>query len=212
MGGILTILLAVFAALAAGCGSPSATQLPATAPVSAPAGPALETLRLDLVLRSGEGWLEAPTNFVQAPGRPCAGDRTGWGDLGLQRRLHLGAEHVFYTDFLDIRDRVNEPWLGGRTAGAGSIPEQRKAPLLLLFCGQPTSLGGLAFQLQQGSLPGQRAGYPGGGAALRQPQRRADCLRPGRLPVHRPRRRRVGGRPAAQRAGHLDAAGHNPAH
>ena len=107
MGGILTILLAVFAALAAGCGSPSATQLPATAPVSAPAGPALETLRLDLVLRSGEGWLEAPTNFVQHPaGLVLVAEQDG-RILGFNETA-LQQEHIFYTDFLDIRDRVND--------------------------------------------------------------------------------------------------------
>ena len=106
MGGIVTLLLALLAALVAGCGSPSATELPATAPLSAPAEPTLETLRLELVLHSGEGWLEAPTNFVQAGNdRILVTDQEGV--IWVFEEKHLGAEHVFVPEPLDIRGRVS---------------------------------------------------------------------------------------------------------
>jgi len=106
MGGIVTLLLALLAALVAGCGSPSATELPATAPLSAPAEPTLETLRLELVLHSGEGWLEAPTNFVQAGNdRILVTDQEGV--IWVFEEEHLGAEHVFVPEPLDIRGRVS---------------------------------------------------------------------------------------------------------
>ena len=107
MGGIVTIMLALLAALVAGCDSPSATQPPAVAPLSAPAEPTLETLRLELVLHSGEGWLEAPTNFVQAGnGRILVTDQEGV--IWVFEEEHLGAEHVFVPEPLDIRDRVSD--------------------------------------------------------------------------------------------------------
>ena len=82
------------------------TELPATAPLSAPAEPTLETLRLELVLRSGEGWLEAPTNFVQAGNdRILVTDQEGV--IWVFEEEHLGAEHVFVPEPLDIRGRVN---------------------------------------------------------------------------------------------------------
>ncbi len=106
MGGIVTLLLALLAALVAGCGSPSATELPATAPLSAPAEPTLETLRLELVLHSGEGWLEAPTNFVQAGNdRILVTDQEGV--IWVFEEEHLEAEHVFVPEPLDIRGRVS---------------------------------------------------------------------------------------------------------
>lgn len=106
MGGILTILLAVFAALVAGCGSPSATPTPTTAPGAASASPILETLRLELVLRSGEGWLEAPTNFVQA-GNDLILVTDQEGVIWVFEEEHLGAEHVFVPEPLDISGRVS---------------------------------------------------------------------------------------------------------
>ena len=106
MGGILTILLAVFAALVAGCGSPSATPTPTTAPGAASSSPILETLRLELVLHSGEGWLEAPTNFVQAENdRILVTDQEGV--IWVFEEEHLGAEHVFVPEPLDISGRVS---------------------------------------------------------------------------------------------------------
>ena len=106
MGGIVTILVALLGALVAGCGSPTATQLPGTAPVSAPAGPALETLRLELALHSGEGWLESPTNFVQAENdRILVTDQEGV--IWVFEEEDLGAEHVFVPEPLDIRGRVS---------------------------------------------------------------------------------------------------------
>ena len=106
MGGIATILLAMLAALVAGCGSPSATQTPATAPGPASASPSLETLRLEPVLRGGEGWLEAPTNFVQAGNdRIFVTDQEGV--IWVFEEEHLGAEHVFVPEPLDIRGRVS---------------------------------------------------------------------------------------------------------
>ena len=106
MGGILTILLAVLAALVAGCSSPSATQLPATAPGSASASPILETLRLEPALRGGEGWLEAPTNFVQA-GNDLILVTDQVGVIWVFEEEHLGQEHVFVPEPLDIRGRVS---------------------------------------------------------------------------------------------------------
>ncbi len=101
----MTILLAVFAALVAGCGSPSPTHPPDAAPLSAPASPSLGTLRLEIVLR-GEGWLEAPTNFVQAGNdRILVTDQVGV--IWVFEEEHLGQEHVFVPEPLDIRGRVS---------------------------------------------------------------------------------------------------------
>ena len=106
MGGIVTLLLALLAALVAGCGSPSATQPPATFPTPASDAPRLETLRLELVLQSGEGWLEAPTNFAQSGSdRILVTDQEGV--IWLFEEEHLAAEHVFVPEPLDIRDRVS---------------------------------------------------------------------------------------------------------
>ena len=105
MGGILTILLAVLWALVAGCGSPSATQLPPVAPLSPPAEPTLETLRLEPVLAGME--FDSPTNFVQyQAGLVLVAEQDG-RILGFNETA-LQQEHIFYTDFLDIRDRVSD--------------------------------------------------------------------------------------------------------
>ena len=106
MGGTLTILLAVFAALVAGCVSPSATPTPSAAPGATSASPSLETLRLEPVLRSGEGWLEAPTNFVQA-GNDLILVTDQEGVIWVFEEEHLGVEHIFVPEPLDIRDRVS---------------------------------------------------------------------------------------------------------
>ena len=109
MAVIATILLGLLAGLAAGCGSSSATQLPAPAPVSAPAStdaaPPLESLRLELVLAGTE--FDSPTSFVQIPdGRVLVTEQDGQIMEFADTALHQ--EHIFHTDFLDIRDRVND--------------------------------------------------------------------------------------------------------
>ena len=105
MGGILTILLGLLAGLIAGCGSPSATQLPTPVPMSTPAAPPLETLRLEPVLAGME--FDSPTNFIQYPaGFALVAEQDG-RVLGFKETA-LQQEHIFYTDFLDIRYRVND--------------------------------------------------------------------------------------------------------
>ena len=112
MGGIVTILLAVFAALVAGCGSPSVTQLPATAPLSAPSEPTLETLRLESVVSAailGLMEFKDPTNFAQAPdrwvyvsGQP--GLIVAISDPAPQKE---GKTHSVY-EILDLREQVSD--------------------------------------------------------------------------------------------------------
>ncbi len=68
--------------------------------------------------------------------------------------------------------------------------------------------------------PRERSRGPARGPAVREPQRRPPAVRPGEAPgqpgprpaVHRARRRRLGGRPGAQRPGPLDPARQDPAH
>ena len=105
MGGILTILLAALAAMAAGCGSPLATHPPEAAPLSAPASPSLGTLRLERVLLPVT--LDSPTNFIQAADSRIlvAGQE---GLIKEYREEDLQQEHIFYSEFLDIRDRTSD--------------------------------------------------------------------------------------------------------
>ena len=108
MIGIATILLALLAALIAGCGNPSAEPTPA----STPTRPALGTLRLASVLE-GEVSLEfmgltSPTNLVQAGnGEVFITDRAGLVLSFDETVLRRESEHIFSTAFLDIRDRVS---------------------------------------------------------------------------------------------------------
>ena len=125
MGGILTILLALLGALVAGCGSPPATQLPTPAPMSTPAAPPLGTLRLEIVLPSGKGWLEAPTNFVQsADGRILVTDQEGL--IWTFDEEDLEAEHTFVPDPLDIRDRVSDRGWEEGLLGLALSPENER--------------------------------------------------------------------------------------
>ena len=113
MLGIATILLVLLAALAAGCDSPPASQLPTPAPLSAPAAPRLETLRLEPALGGVDGFLDSPTNFVQATdGRVFVTEQEG--RIFELNEAASRQEHIFYREFLDIRDRVsNRGWEEG---------------------------------------------------------------------------------------------------
>ena len=109
MAVIVTILLGLLAGLAAGCGSPSATQVPAPGPTSGPASTGvafpLETLRLEPMLAGME--FDSPTNLVQyAAGLVLVAEQDG--RIMAFNETTLQQEHIFYTDFLDIRDRVND--------------------------------------------------------------------------------------------------------
>ena len=112
MIGIATILLALLAALIAGCGNPSAEPTPTPAPASTPAAPALGTLRLAPVLEGEESLefmdLTSPTNLVQAgSGEVFIADRAGLVLSFDETVLRRENEHIFSTAFLDIRDRVS---------------------------------------------------------------------------------------------------------
>ena len=105
MAVIVTILLGLLGPLVAGCGSPSATQLPTPAPISTPAAHPLESLRLEPVLAGME--FDSPTNLVQYPdGRLLVTEQDGQILEFQETALHQ--DHVSYTDFLDIRDRVSD--------------------------------------------------------------------------------------------------------
>ena len=101
--------MALFAALVAGCGSPTAapppepTALPAATPGLSPAPP-LGTLRLERVLPAAQ--LRSPTNLVQAPGGKLLVTEQA-GRLPVFDEEHLTAEHIFTPAPLDISDRVN---------------------------------------------------------------------------------------------------------
>ena len=100
MGGIVAILMFLLA-VAAGCAGGLATT---PAPVSVPQP---VDLRLELVLRGGEGWLEAPTNLVQA-GNDLILVTDQQGLLWIFEKEDLGAEHVFVPEPMDLRDRVSD--------------------------------------------------------------------------------------------------------
>ncbi len=111
MTGIATILLALLAALIAGCG-PSAQPTPTPAPASTPAAPTLGNLRLAYVLEGEESQeimgLTSPTNLVQAgSGEALVTDRAGLVLSFNETALRRENEHIFFTQFLDIRDRVS---------------------------------------------------------------------------------------------------------
>ena len=107
-------MMALLAALIAGCGSPSATPTPTPAPPPAltPAAPRLETLRLAPVLEGEESLkfmgLTSPTNLVQTDyGDVVVSDQSGLVLSFDETALRRESEHIFYAEFLDIRDRVN---------------------------------------------------------------------------------------------------------
>ena len=87
MVGIVTILMLLLAMIAS-CSEGAATT---TAPV--PVAPPAD-LRLELVLSSVNGWLEAPTNLVQAPGGPSGDNRTGRENLVFRQRTSGGRAHL----------------------------------------------------------------------------------------------------------------------
>ena len=110
MGGILTILLAVFAALVAGCDSPSATQVPTPTPT--PTATSLESLGPERVVSHnilGLMEFEGPTSFAQTPDR--------WvyvsGQPGLIVAIsdpgpHKEGKTHFVYEILDVREQVSD--------------------------------------------------------------------------------------------------------
>ena len=100
MGGIVAILMFLLAVVA-GCADGRATT---PAPVSVPQP---TNLRLELVLSSGEGWREVPTNLVQAGnGQILVADQEGL--LWTFREEDLGDQHIFVPEPMDLRDRVSD--------------------------------------------------------------------------------------------------------
>ena len=104
MIGIATILMALLAALVAGCGSPEATPTPTPAPPSTPAAPPLQALRLERALPAAE--LRSPTNLAQTTGGKLLVTEQA-GRLSVFDEEHLTAEHIFVPEPLDISGRVN---------------------------------------------------------------------------------------------------------
>ncbi len=98
------IVMAVVS-LSVGCSenAPPSSSLTSTPP--APAAPPLETLRLEPVLGGME--FESPTNLVQAADRRVFVSEQA-GRVLMFDGSGLRDEHVFYSVFLDIRDRVND--------------------------------------------------------------------------------------------------------
>ena len=97
MGAIVAVLMSLLA-LGVGCGQAASTP---PAPDPAP----LVNLRLEQVLGGME--FDSPTNLIQYPAgfvlvAEQDGRVLGFKDTALQQ------EHIFYTDFLDIRDRVSD--------------------------------------------------------------------------------------------------------
>ena len=109
------------------------------------------------------------------------------------------------------------PGFGRRTAGPGVRPGVPRERLLLrLLLGfRAETVSGVPLPRECGAptgRPRQRTGDHGDRPALLQPQRRAAGLRPRRVPLRRPGRRRVGGRPDAPRSEQGHPAGVDPAH
>ena len=113
----MSLILAAWAivmaaiSLSVGCGenaplSPSVTSTPPAPAVSpAPTAPPLETLRLEPVLGGME--FKSPTNLAHtADGRVLVSEQAG--RVLMFDEAALRDEHVFYSVFLDIRDRVND--------------------------------------------------------------------------------------------------------
>ena len=99
MAGIVTVLLFLLAVVG-GCAEATSTP-----PVPDPA-PRVN-LRLDRVLPASEGWLEGPTNFLQAAdGRILVAYQEGL--ISIFEEEDLAAEHIFVPGPLDIRDRVSD--------------------------------------------------------------------------------------------------------
>ncbi len=103
MVGIVAVLMFLLG-MVAGCAESVATTSTSTpAPDTAPR----VNLQLELVLSGSEGWLEAPTNFIQAAdGRILVTYQEGL--ISIFAEEDLGAEHIFVPEPLDIRDRVND--------------------------------------------------------------------------------------------------------
>ena len=98
MSGIVAVLLFLLA-IAAGCGE-------VITPTPGAGSPAPRVnLRLEPVLAGME--FDAPTNFVQFPAGFVLVSEQDGRVLGFNETA-LQQEHIFYTDFLDIRDRVND--------------------------------------------------------------------------------------------------------
>ena len=100
MVGIVAIMMFLLA-MVGGCTEGVATT---TAPV--PVAPPAD-LRLELVLSSVNGWLEAPTNLVQAPEGLLAITEQD-GRIWFFDKERLEEEHIFLPEPLHIRDRVND--------------------------------------------------------------------------------------------------------
>ena len=141
--------------------------------------------------------------------------RSGRADAG-RRHLSVALDGSFSpTVFGDVSGLLianpgNEEGLLGLAFSPTFVA--RRARLHRLQRRQPPTQRPRALRRRNGAMDmGERAGHPGGGAAVCQSQRRPACVRAGRLPVLGPGRRRFGGRPAAKRAEAVDAAGVDPA-
>ena len=128
MAALLTVLLVLLGAVASGCGASDPLSAPTSAPPgtssspasvseptplpATPSAPALESLRLTPVLTGKDGLefvgLDSPTNLVQAQnGQVLVSDQAGLIVAFEGEALSGEIEHIFYTEFLDIRDIVS---------------------------------------------------------------------------------------------------------
>ena len=106
--------MALLAALVAGCGSSPPLPEPTLPPPPSGAAPTFGTLKLEpLLAGAGEETLDfmglrSPTNLVQAPnGKVFITDQSGLIRSFEHTVLQPEIEHIFFSDFLDIRDRVS---------------------------------------------------------------------------------------------------------
>ena len=91
-------------ALVAGCSPDQTTQAPVVPPPNGSEAPRLESLRLERVLQGYEA--RAPTNMIfGSSGEILVAEQAG--RVWLFKQDDLDAEHVFVTEPLDLRDRVN---------------------------------------------------------------------------------------------------------
>ncbi len=131
---LIALMMALLAALAAGCDGLSATQIPTPAPVSGPSALPIKTLRLEPTLGGME--FDSPTNFVQDPdGRLWITEQEGiileFDAKGPRDEL------AFSSNFLDIRDRVSDNGWEEGLLGMALDPSNRRQIYLYYSAANP---------------------------------------------------------------------------
>ena len=117
--------------------------------------------------------------------------------------------------FLDIRDRVNDRGEEEGLLGLAFDPQYAANGHFYVYYSASGPRRSVVSRFSvstdgRRADPGSERVFAGGPPALLKPQRRPDSLRPGRIPVHRPGRRRKQGRPAGQRPEPEHAPGLDP--